>query len=366
MGLNAANNNDMPLAVEYWEKASAEGHLLARHQVALIYLKGANGVPQNTDRAVELLLKGAEDGYAESQYLLGFYYINGNGVPQNDFEAFKWIEKAALQGDASAQKDIGICYSNGRGVNVDKKKAMEWFEKAAGNGNMQASLCLADMYAEGDGISTDYSKAENWYQKIISNKNNDFYDEALFSLALMYSSKMNDYFKAFPLWRELAERGDMNSQFNFGLCYHNGWGTVVNNEKAIFWWRKAAEQGHADAQYNIDMLMQQEASNNSYGNSQSDSSSTGKSGGCYIATAVYGSYDCPEVWTLRRFRDYTLAETWYGRAFIHTYYAVSPALVKWFGNTNWFKQLWKGKLDKMVTKLKNEGVEDTPYQDKNF
>src|SRR5699024_12626084 len=23
------------------------------------------------------------------------------------------------------------------------------------------------------------------------------------------------------------------------------------------------------------------------------------SGGCYVATAVYGSYDCPEVWTLR-------------------------------------------------------------------
>lgn len=39
-------------------------------------------------------------------------------------------------------------------------------------------------------------------------------------------------------------------------------------------------------------------------------------GGCYVATAVYGSYDCPQVWTLRRFRDYTLAETWYGRAFI--------------------------------------------------
>ena len=35
------------------------------------------------------------------------------------------------------------------------------------------------------------------------------------------------------------------------------------------------------------------------------------SGGCYVATAVYGSYDCPQVWTLRRYRDDTLAETWY-------------------------------------------------------
>ena len=90
------------------------------------------------------------------------------------------------------------------------------------------------------------------------------------------------------------------------------------------------------------------------------------SGGCYVATAVYGSYDCPQVWTLRRYRDYTLAETWHGRAFIRIYYAVSPTLVKWFGHTEWFKKLWKGRLDRMVEKLKNNGVEDTPYNDKRW
>ena len=90
------------------------------------------------------------------------------------------------------------------------------------------------------------------------------------------------------------------------------------------------------------------------------------SNGCYVATAVYGSYDCPQVWTLRRFRDFTLAETWYGRAFIRTYYAISPTLVKWFGHTEWFKKMWKGKLDRMVANLNAEGVEDTPYEDRNW
>lgn len=88
--------------------------------------------------------------------------------------------------------------------------------------------------------------------------------------------------------------------------------------------------------------------------------------GCYIATCVYGSYDCPEVWTLRRYRDDTLGSTWYGRAFIHTYYAISPTLVKWFGKTKWFKKIWKGYLDKKVSKLQNKGVEDTPYDDKEW
>lgn len=93
---------------------------------------------------------------------------------------------------------------------------------------------------------------------------------------------------------------------------------------------------------------------------------TNSSSGCYVATAVYGSYDCPQVWTLRRFRDYTLAETWYGRAFIKTYYAISPTLVKWFGETNWFKNMWRKPLDFMVSKLNKQGVEDTPYIDKEY
>ena len=89
-----------------------------------------------------------------------------------------------------------------------------------------------------------------------------------------------------------------------------------------------------------------------------------KSGGCYIATSVYGSYDCPSVWTLRRYRDYELARTWFGRLFIRVYYAISPTVVRHFGKTKWFNSIWKRKLDKMVANLQNNGYESTPYEDK--
>ena len=85
--------------------------------------------------------------------------------------------------------------------------------------------------------------------------------------------------------------------------------------------------------------------------------------GCYVATCVYGSYDCPEVWTLRRYRDSKLGASHGGRAFIRLYYAISPTLVKWFGNTNWFKKMWRGVLDKKVKKLQAQGYESTPYDD---
>lgn len=53
-------------------------------------------------------------------------------------------------------------------------------------------------------------------------------------------------------------------------------------------------------------------------------------GGCYIATAVYGCYNAPEVLILRKFRNEHLFSTMHGRLFIRIYYAVSPMLVKLF------------------------------------
>lgn len=88
--------------------------------------------------------------------------------------------------------------------------------------------------------------------------------------------------------------------------------------------------------------------------------------GCYVATCVYGSYDCPEVWTLRRFRDDTLGKRFWGRIFIRAYYAVSPAMVQCFGNTGWFRKLWRCVLDRMVCRLNGKGVESTPYVDKGW
>ena len=90
------------------------------------------------------------------------------------------------------------------------------------------------------------------------------------------------------------------------------------------------------------------------------------SGGCYVATCVYGSYDCPEVWTLRRYRDDTLGATWYGRLFIRFYYAVAPTLVKWFGENEGFRAFWRKRLDRKVAALAEQGVEDTPYEDKDW
>jgi len=73
--------------------------------------------------------------------------------------------------------------------------------------------------------------------------------------------------------------------------------------------------------------------------------------GCYIATAVYGSYEAPSVLVLRRYRDEHLATHPLGRAFIRSYYAVSPPMAKYFEGRTAINRLARRLLDQLVIKL---------------
>jgi hypothetical protein len=56
------------------------------------------------------------------------------------------------------------------------------------------------------------------------------------------------------------------------------------------------------------------------------STSSQSGGGCFIATAAYGSYMEPHVMILREFRDRFLLNNRMGKAFVEAYYQYSPPL----------------------------------------
>ena len=76
------------------------------------------------------------------------------------------------------------------------------------------------------------------------------------------------------------------------------------------------------------------------------------SGGCYIATMVYGDYDHPRVMVLREFRDSYLADRHWGRQFIKIYYKYSPKLVKKLTGHKKINHMIKIMLDIFVEHLK--------------
>ena len=86
----------------------------------------------------------------------------------------------------------------------------------------------------------------------------------------------------------------------------------------------------------------------------------------YIAACVFADYDCPEMCTLRRYRDQCLATSWYGRLTVKAYRFMSPLLVKCLGKATGINRFLADKLTAKVKHLNESGVSNDDYEDKNL
>ncbi len=225
------------------------------------------------------------------------------------------------------------------------------------------------LYKYADGIESIFQLVDEEGAKMeicegvyINMSNLEMYNESMSLLSMFISnfSKRASNYSDLTARLESVNSGAnalAYTEIRLGDCFNT---YAKDKEKAILFYKLALKMENKYRETAIERIKKIDP------NYEPPTEEKTTTGGCYVATCVYGSYDCPEVWTLRRYRDNTLGSTWYGQAFIRTYYAISPTLVKWFGDTKWFKKMWKGKLDRMVSKLQKEGVESTPYEDKDW
>ena len=71
-------------------------------------------------------------------------------------------------------------------------------------------------------------------------------------------------------------------------------------------------------------------------------------GGCFIATAAYGSYFMPKVKVLRNFRDDYLLTNTAGQYFVTQYYHYSPPIADYISKREWLKTGVRGALTPLV------------------
>ena len=76
----------------------------------------------------------------------------------------------------------------------------------------------------------------------------------------------------------------------------------------------------------------------------SGADSGGKSGGCFVATAVYGSPMAKEVAALRSYRDTVLVSSPFGTALVRLYEIVGPRLASVISPHPWMRALVRSVL----------------------
>lgn len=358
-------------AVFWLEKAVAQNHPASMLIMAEMLSQGNCAVVKDESKAFQYYKKSAELGNLLSMYRVGRCYYFGQGTAIDYQLAFRWFDQARQYGCNEMWFELGNCYLHGNGVTKDVAKAIELYQ--AGVDKQDCNHCrlrLGQIVADNELPCYDPAMATKQLEAVVNI--DDFRADAAYTLGMMYL-RMKDGTNAMRWLDMAADAGSASGQYNLGVIYFNGEFASKDLERAEHYFALAARNGFQGADKDVDdcrrlraaLQQQSQRLEQSQQNSHQPSNNS-NSGGCYVATAVYGSYDCPSVWTLRRFRDYTLAKTWYGRAFIHTYYFISPILVSWFGDTAWFKRMWKPKLDRIVFNLQSRGVECTPYQDHNW
>ncbi|RHZ87299.1 hypothetical protein Glove_37g59 [Diversispora epigaea] len=153
-------------AFKQYSRAAEKGHSLAQHNLGWCY-KNGEGIEKNQAEA--------NNGYIDSQYMVGKYFYEGCGtekdiergdsdandllkeiisVERDEGEAFKQYSRAAEKGHSLAQHNLGWCYKNGEGIEKNQAEA--------NNGYIDSQYMVGKYFYEGCGTEKDIVKAICW------------------------------------------------------------------------------------------------------------------------------------------------------------------------------------------------------------
>ena len=128
-------------------------------------LKDPNAAPEQTARAVELLMKAAEHGNCSAAFTLGQLYLSGTTLLRDPAAAVRWLERAALGGNQYAQYRLGKLLLQGEDVPKDADGAVRWLNASAEQGNQYAQYALGKLYLLGEEVPEDREAARQWFQQ---------------------------------------------------------------------------------------------------------------------------------------------------------------------------------------------------------
>lgn len=203
-----AESANAPATAPASEKTDAER--LPENDPPVISAPASYNVPAKAGTVA--LVTAAENGDPKALFQIGMRYSEGNGVKRNMKASANWFAHAAEQGFAPAQYSLGSLYEKGIGVDRDLEKSTGLYAQAAEQGNARAMHNLAVIRATGNppSVKPDMDTAVSWF-------------------------------------KQAANLGIKDSQFNLGILYGQGMGVPQNLAESYKWFALAAKTGDSDA-----------------------------------------------------------------------------------------------------------------------
>ena len=154
---------------------------------------------------------------------------------------------AANSGDPTALFELGMRYSDGKTVKRDMVESAKWFERSAGAGFAPAQYSIGSLYEKGIGVEKNINTASDWYAKAALQGN----ARAMHNLAVIKATGTGngdaDMETAVRWFKDAANFGIKDSQFNLGILFGQGMGVPQDLAESYKWFALAAKTGDTDA-----------------------------------------------------------------------------------------------------------------------
>ena len=202
----------------------------------------------NPTVAYDNYLLSAQLGSADGCYKLGLCFSSGFGCDKSYDIAFDIFKRGAEADHPDCICALGICCEFGLGCPVDYSLAAEYYARAAEFEHPTAINNLGGLYFYGHGVEQDKEKAISLYKLASSfgSSNAECRLGVCFEEGVLGQADLS---RAFEHYKRAAEMGNPIALYKLALCYDRGNGTEQNFAKAFKYYAKAAKAGNADAMY---------------------------------------------------------------------------------------------------------------------
>lgn len=265
----------------------AQGDVECMRYLGDLYHQGPSGTDENIFAALPYWKMAADHGESDLAVKVGIALMSGNGCEKDEVQGYRYLKQGADGGVAMGQYLVGLCLLDGTGTDVNRMAGEEYLRAAACSNHPQAQFELAKALFQDD----------------------NGLEEVVHWTCCAYLNGVEESADAFNI---LIQDPAIEPVVRAKMAYIQAYGVVP---------QKGPSAPQPDG------------------------------GGCYIATAVYGSYDAPEVLVLRSFRDQVLRKHWFGRCFIKAYYFLSPPIAERLKDARRINGLVRAALDRFVARL---------------